>query len=111
MSRENDREIEPLDAWGFAGYAALGAMNLVWVCTGWYILSHGGFFSTARYTRQVTYLDGPAAMMVAAVFFCLAAISAAAIANRFNAPRSVAGAIAVTILSSPLVYLVARALV
>lgn len=111
MNRESEREIEPLDAWGGAGYSALGAMIVVWLWTGWYILTQGGFFSTARYTRHVTYLDGPAAMMVATMFFCLAAISAAAIANRFNAPRGAAGAAAATILGLPVVYLLVRAFV
>lgn len=101
------RDAPRLDRWSVLGYTALGAMCLVWVGAGWYIILTGGYYSTARYTRAVTYVGGFAGLAMAFLFLSLAAISTAAILKRLCAPRSVATMAAVAILGFPVGYLVA----
>lgn len=98
-----------LDGWSVAGHTALGIMCVVWVCAGWGILSGGGFYSTPRHTHDTVYVDGPGAVLMAFLFFALAAIGTAVIMKRLNASRAARVAMAVAVLGVPVAYLVAPA--
>jgi hypothetical protein len=89
------------------GYTALGAMCFIWLTTGWYIIVNGGFYSTARYTRVVTYADGFASVLMAFVFFGLAATGVAIILKRLNLRKSFAVMTAIAILCPPVACLIA----
>ena len=83
-------------------------MCAIWTAFSWQVIVAGHTYSTARYTKKVTYIDTPGAMAIAFIFLGLTAISMAHISNRLGAPRYVAIAAAAVILGSPIVYFIAR---
>jgi hypothetical protein len=97
------------DGWSVAGHTALGIMCVVWLCAGWAILFGGGFHSTPRHTHDTAYVDGPGAVLMAFLFFALAAIGTAVIMRHLNALRAVSAAVPAAMLGLPAAYLVVSA--
>ena len=96
------------DKWLVAGLTLLAMMCIVWIWYGWHIIFEGGFYSRPRGSEVTTHVDGLAATFMAFIFFSLAAICSAIIMNRFNLPRVVSTAVAVTILGLPVAFLLVK---
>ena len=84
-------------------------MCLVWAGAGWTILFAGGFYSTPRHTHDTAYVDGAGAVVMAFLFFALAAIGTAVIMRHLNALRAVSAAVPAAMLGLPAAYLVVSA--
>jgi hypothetical protein len=100
--------MKKFDKLSLAGYAALGALCIVWVAYGWRVVLDGGFYTTPRLSNVTTHVDDPGATFMALIFFSLAAICVALILDRLDAPRSASAITTVAILGVPVVYLIAR---
>lgn len=79
--------MKQLDKWSTLGCTALGLMCCIWLCSGWYILLTGGYYSTPRHAKVSTYVDGASALIMALVLLSLAAVSSCVIRHSNNSVR------------------------
>lgn len=69
-----------------AARIAIAALGLCGLVGGWIVVWGGGFHHAPhRYSRDTTFVDGPAAVLMAALQFTLAAISVATLLQQRDA--------------------------
>ena len=64
---------------------AIAALALLGLIGGWYILLAGGFHHGAQYSTETTFVSGPAAWLMAALFFAMGTIALAALLQAVRA--------------------------
>lgn len=88
---------------------AFGLLAVMWCAAGWFFLLQGRFASTHRYSRDVTVVEAPAAVLfVCAVFFTLAALASAIVLRSLRAPRWLVAATVLLLLGLPAGWVVLR---
>ena len=83
-----------------AARIAIAALGLCGLVGGWIVVLGGGFHHAPhRYSRETTFVDGPSAVLMAAIQFTLAAVCVAALLQQRGArwPAQVLGCGAVLV--------------
>lgn len=63
----------------FPARIAIAALAVLGLVGGWMVVLGGGFHHGQMHSRETTFVDGPAAFLMAAIQFLMAAIAVAAL--------------------------------
>ena len=80
----------------------------MWAIGGWMILLAGEFTKTYRYSPHSVRVDGPAAIVMAYIFFLLSTVAAVVVLQSLGTRRSTWVATGAIILVAPAAYLIAQ---
>jgi hypothetical protein len=82
------KPMKKLSLWIALGYLGLTLMSAIWLGLAWMILHDGGFTKSYRLTKETTYVDGPAAVVMALIFIALAVIALAVVYQGLRKPKT-----------------------
>ena len=83
---------------------AFAVLSAFWGAAAWFVLLQGGFHSSHKYSKETTFVGGGDGLLMAFIFFLLAAIAASVVLQSFNVHKLAYVAIALIFLLPPVCF-------